>query len=251
MKSLTLLLLFPFIGLAQNQDKLSFEIGGGKNIFAMASLNQYYVDSFALKNQMLDKGISSGNQFFIELKYRPNSLFDIGLYGNYQFGKTTGKPEQIITDDFGNQIGTRELDFILKTESIGFGISSCWYISHFLKFHEKESAFLNCFHMGVELNAGIGFSKAIIDLRDPEYTYASTYDYFTSRDFQGQVNLKFEYDYIKSPVISSIGIKGGYQYFKTKTLNDRQDNEWIVLGEYPINLDFSGFFGSIYLTIGK
>lgn len=251
MRLLIALLLCPFLGLTQIQDKLSFEFGGGKNIFSMASLNQYYVDSFAVKNQILDNGISSGNQFFMGLKYRPNTLFDIGVYGNYQFGKTTGKPKQIVTDDFGNQIGTRELDFILKTEAIGFGISSCWYISHFLKFQEKESPFLNRFHLGIDLSAGIGFSKAIVDLRDPEYTYASSYDYFTSKDFQGQVSLKLEYDYLKSPVISSIGIKGGYQYFRTKTLNDRQGNEWNVLGEYPINLDFSGFFGSIFMTIGK
>ncbi|NBV09763.1 MAG: hypothetical protein EBS09_11770 [Flavobacteriia bacterium] len=251
MKFLTVLLLFPLIGLAQHQGKFSFEFGGGKNTFSMARLNQYYVNSFAIKNKMLEEGISSGDHFFIGLKYRPNTLFDFGLYGNYQFGKTSGKPEFIITDDFGQAIGTRELDFILKTEAIGFGISSCWYISHFLKFHEKESKFLNRFHMGVELNAGIGFSKAIVDLRDPELAYASSYEYFTSSDFQGQVSLKFEYDYLKSPIISSIGIKGGYQYFKTKTLKSRQGNDWIVLGEYPINLDFSGFFGTLFMSIGK
>lgn len=251
MRLLIVLLLCPFLGLTQIQDKLSFEFSGGKNIFSMASLNQYYVDSFAVKNQILDNGISSGNQFFMGLKYRPNSLFDIGLYGNYQFGKTTGKPKQIVTDDFGNQIGTRELDFILKTEAIGFGISSCWYISHFLKFHEKESRFLNRFHIGLELNAGIGFSKASVDLRDSEMTYASEFEYFVSRDFQGQMSLKFEYDYLKSPIIGSFGIKGGYQYYKTKTLKDRHGIEWVVQNEYPINLDFSGFFGTVFITVGK
>jgi hypothetical protein len=200
---------------------------------------------------MLEKEISSGNHFFIGLKYRPNSLFDFGIYGNYQFGKTVGKPEFVVTDEFGNQIGSRELDFILTTEAIGFGISSCWYISHFLKFHEKENTFLNSFHIGIDMNAGIGYSKSIVDLRDPEFANASTYDYFTSKDFQGQVSLKFEYDYLKSPVISSIGIKGGYQYFKTKTVKSRQGNDWIIKGEYPINLDFSGFFGAVYITIGK
>lgn len=251
MKSLTLFLLFPLMGFAQNHDKLSFEFGVGKNHFSMETLNQYYVDSFAVKNQMLDNGIYSGNQFFIGLKYRPNSSYDFGLFGNYQCGKTTGKPKQIITDDFGNQIGTKELDFILKTEAIGLGISSCWYISHFLKFHEKESTVLNRFHLGLEFSVGIGFSKAIVDLRDPEYYLTSSYDYFTSQDFQGQVVLKLEYDYLKSTVISSFGIKSGFQYFKTKTLKDRQDNEWIVKSEYPISLDFSGLFGSVFLTIGK
>jgi hypothetical protein len=91
MKFLTVLLPFPLIGLAQHQGKLSFEFGGGKNTFSMARLNQYYVNSFAIKNKMLEEGISSGDHFFIGLKYRPNTLFDFGFYGNNQFGKTTGK----------------------------------------------------------------------------------------------------------------------------------------------------------------
>ena len=250
MKSLTLLFLFPFIGLAQNQGKLSYEFGGGKNTLAMTGLNQYYVDSFAVKNKILKNGISSGNQFFMGLKYRPNTLFDFGLYGNYQFGKTTGHPEFIITDDFGQVIGTRELEFILKTEAIGLGISNCWYISHFLKFQEKENKILNRFHIVLELNAGIGFSRASLDFRDPELIGGSTYNYFMSRDFQGQANLKFEYDYLKSPVISSIGLKFGYQYFNTHTLKDRNGENWVVQNTL-INLNFSGVFGMVYLGVGK
>ncbi len=251
MKTLTLLMLFPLVCFAQNQNKLSFELGIGNNNFSMKDLNQFYVDSIAVKNEMLDKGISAGNQFFMGIKYRPNSLFDIGFYGNYQTGKTAGRPKQILTDNFGNQIGTKEIDFILKTEAIGLGISNCWYISHFLKFQEKENKILNRFHIGLELNAGIGFSRASLDFRDPELIGGSTYNYFMSRDFQGQANLKFEYDYLKSPVISSIGLKFGYQYFNTQTLKDRNGENWVVQGNTPINLNFSGVFGMVYLSVGK
>lgn len=252
MKILTLLVFFPLVCFAQKQNKLSFELGIGKNNFSMHDLNQFYVDSFAVKNEMLDKGISIGNQFFLGIKYRPkNSLFDIGFYGNYQNGKTAGRPKQIITDDLGNQIGMKEIDFILKTEAIGLGISNCWYISHLLKFQEKENKILNRFHIGLELNAGIGFSRASLDFRDTELVGGSTYNYFISRDFQSQVGLKFEYDYLKSPIISSIGLKVGYQYFNTQTLKDRNGENWFVQGNTPINLNFSGVFGLLYLVIGK
>jgi predicted AAA+ superfamily ATPase len=144
-----------------------------------------------------------------------------------------------------------EIDFILKTEAIGLGISNCWYISHLLKFKEKENKILNRFHIGLELNAGIGFSRASLDFRDTELVGGSTYNYFISRDFQSQVGLKFEYDYLKSPIISSIGLKVGYQYFNTQTLKDRNGENWFVQGNTPINLNFSGVFGMLYLVIGK
>ena len=102
----------------------------------------------------------------------------------------------------------------------------------------------------MELNAGIGFSRASLDFRDPELIGGSTYNYFMSRDFQGQANLKFEYDYLKSPVISSIGLKFGYQYFNTHTLKDRNGENWVVQNTL-INLNFSGVFGMVYLGVGK
>lgn len=246
-----LIFLLTISANAQTENKLSFDFGAGLNSFRMKDFNQYYIDSLAFKYNLLEAGIGSGQQYSLSLKYQPIGFFDIGLYGNYQFGKTSGQPEIILTDQFGVPTGSYKTDFRVKVESISFGISTTWYVSHILKFHEKESDFIKRFHFGVVLNGGAGFSKAVLDFRDPEFPQFSTYNYYSSTDFQGQIGLRAEYDITRSPVITSIGIRGGYQFQRTKTLKDRQGKDWVVLDEYPINLDFSGFFGTVYLKIGK
>lgn len=244
-------LLIAVAANAQNQNKLSIEFIAGMNEFKMNDFNQYYIDSFALNYDLLEGGISSGQQYSLSLKYQPIGLFDIGIYGNYQFGQTNGGSQIILTDEFGVPTGSYKTDLSVRLQSIGAGISTTWYVSHILKLHEKESSFLQRFHFGLILNGGVGFSRSIIDLRDPMYPQFSAYNYYSSTDFQGQIGLMAEYDITKNPIITSIGIKGGYQLQMTNTLKDRQGNDWVVLGEYPVTLDFSGFFGAIYLKIGK
>jgi hypothetical protein len=253
MKTLILVYLgiYPFFAIAQNPNKLTFEVGYGINNFSMKNFNEFYIDSFAIKNNLLDIGISSGNHFFIGLSYKPHNLFDLGFYGNYQYAETKGEPEQFITDEFGIVLGINKFNFIVRTESIGVGVTNCWYISHLLKFYKKENRLLQHFNIGIEINAGIGFSKATLDLKNLENSFASSNENYTSKDFQGQIALKFEYDYCLSPIVSSLGIKGGFQCFNTKTLHDRIGNEWMVIQKHPINLNYSGFFGAVYLTIGK
>lgn len=248
---LILTLLISSVSFSQNKNKLSFEFGYGANSFSMKNLNQYYIDSFAVKLDLLDTPIKKGFNGFASVKYQPAELFDVGFYGKYQFGETIGSPSINETDLTGNLIASHKGEFILKTEAVSIGLTNSWYISHLLKFQNKESKFLQNFRIATELNAGVGFSKITSDVQYPTYKQATFYEFFTSTDFQGQIALKFEYDYTSKPIINTIGFKIGYQYFKTKTVKDRYTNEWIVLDEYPINLDFSGLFGAIYLSFGK
>ena len=245
------ILFCALVGFSQNKDKLSFELGYGLNSFSMQNINQYYIDSFATKFNLLENHIKKGYNGFASVKYQPANLFDLGVYGNYQYGETIGNPIANETDNFGQIVTTHEGKFILKTEAIGIGITNSWYLSHLLKFEEKESKFLNRFRIATELNAGIGFSKVTSDIQYPTYKQATFYEFFTSTDFQGQIALKFEYDYTLKPVIGTIGFKVGYQYFKTKTVKDRYGAEWIVLDQYPINLDFSSLYGAVYISFGK
>ncbi len=233
------------------KNKLSFELGYGVYSYSMKNLNQYYIDSFATKFDLLENHIKSKYNGFASIKFQPNNLFDIGIYGNYQFGETIGYPKANEYDNFGQLITTHEGKFVLKTEALGIGLTNSWYISQILKFQEKENKFLQRFRIATELNGGGGFSKVTSDIQYPTNKQATFYEFFTSMDFQGQIALKFEYDYTTKQIISTIGIKIGYQYFKTKTVKDRYNEEWIVLDEYPINLDFSGLFGAVYLSFGK
>lgn len=235
-----------------NQKLLSFEFGYGINGYSMGKLNEFYMDSFAMKPQInaLHEYIKSGQQFRLGINYKPMGLFDFGLYGSYQYGNSKSHLSFTETDELGSPIQEHKGSFELRTEAISFGINTTWYVSHLLKFQERENT-LNRFHFGIELNGGIGFSKAIADIRFETFPIASTYDFFNSRDFQGQVGLKAEYDFTKSPLFTILGIRFGYQYFRTKTVKDRLGRDWEVLGQFPINLDFSGFYFGTYLKLGR
>ncbi len=236
----------------QNKQALSAEFGYGINGYSMGKLNEFYIDSFAMKPQInvLQDYIKSGQQFRLGINYKPMGLFDFGFYGSYQYGNSTSKPLITETDEWGWPIKEHRGSFELRTEAISVGIHTTWYVSHLLKFQEKENT-LNRFHFGIELNGGIGFSKAIADIRYETFPIASTYDFFNSRDFQGQLGLKAEFDFTKSPLFTTLGIRFGYQYFRTKTVKDRLGRDWEVLGQFPINLDFSGFYFGTYLKLGR
>lgn len=247
--------LFVYISnLAKAQNnKLSFEFSCGQHFFSMENYNRYYIDAAGIENWGFKDGMKKGIGFYTAIKYKPTKLFDIGLSGNYQSGKTIGSPEMKIFNIMGEVIETHYGDFQYKSETIGVGLVNSWYVDHILKFEEKRFRFINRCHLAIELYGGMGFSKMTSDLKYPTYPIApGNFKIFTSdRDFQSQIALKLEFDYLKSPIIGSIGLKGGYQYFRTKTLKDRLGKEWIVTGNHPINLDFSGFFGAVFLTVGK
>jgi len=220
--------------------------------FLMNQINNALSNGF-LENQFDSEGfnINDGNSFKFSLAYQPTDLFDIGIYGGYQYAAKNSTPSFYKMDEYNLPIKECEGRHELRTEAITFGISNTWYIDDVLNFQNK-GVFLSRFHVGIELNAGIGFSKIISDLQPPSGVLEpKEYLYFTSQDFQGQIGLKFEYDFTKQPIFSTLGIRGGYQYFKTKSVKDRLDNEWIVQGEQPISLDFSGLYFGAYLKFGK
>lgn len=240
--------------LAQEKEKnLSFDFGYGINCFKMDKLNEFYIDSFAAKphvNILKDK-ITSGQHFRVGLSYKPKGLFDFGLYASYQYGNTSSS---ILGNelDFDTGMPIREVEgtFKFTTQAIGIGLSSTLYLSELLKFQEKAS-FIKNTHLGLEFTGGVGFSRAIADMRFPTLPISPLYDYLEGRDFQGQVGLKYEVDLVQSPLLTSIGLRFGYQFFRTKTLKDRIDRDWESLNSTPINLDFSGLYFGAYIKIAN
>jgi len=249
---ITLTLLCGTIKAQDNRNRLSFEFGYGINGYSMGKLNEFYIDSFAAKPNvaLLKDKITTGQQFRLGLFYKPIGLFDFGIFGNYQIGKSSSQIKINETDDFGALIQEHKGNYELRTEALGVGLTTTWYISHLLKFQEKQN-FLSRLHIGVELNGNIGFSKIIFDRRFPTLELTSYYANFNSQDFQGQGGIKVEYDFTKSPIFTTLGIRFGYQYFRTQTLKDRLDRDLVVNGQHTINLDFSGLYFGTYLKIGK
>lgn len=250
---ISLILLFSLhLNAQQMNNKISLEFGYGLHSYSMNKLNEFYIDSFAIKPSIdiFQNHIKKGNQYHISFVYQPNPYFDIGFYGSYQYGNSKSKPKLTEVDDYGFTIKEHCGISELRTEAIAVGINATWYIDGLLKWNERESI-LNRFHFGLELNGGIGFSKVIADFRYPTLPIASSYNFFTSKDFQGQLGVKAEYDFTKSPIFTTLGIRLGYQFYKTQNVKDRFGENWEVDGKYPINLDFSGFYFGTYLKIGK
>ena len=249
------MLCFTITSFAQSKNKLSFDFGYGVNYVQMKTINQFYIDSLASKFKLLNTKIEKAKQFYVNLKYQPVQLFDVGVYGGYYMADAYGEGEftevDLITDEF---IAVHEGDFVLRTSLISVGFSNSWYISKLFNFEQKESYFLKRFRIATEFNFGIGYSKTITDFKYPTFKQSFPYDIFTSQDFDFQIALKFEYDIIQTPLISTIGFKIGYKQLKTKPLKNKYNDDWIahwLTVDKEISLDFSGYFGSIYLSIGR
>lgn len=234
-------------------EELSFEFGYGLNNYAMEKLNQYFIDSVTSQSnpKILDKKIEKGQKFGVSINYRPSKYFNVGLFSAYQYGSQNSTSNFKETDNFGSVIAQHERNYELKAEAISFSINSTLFLNALLKWDKKENSFLKNLRLGIGLNSGVGFSKVSSDMRSKSLPSASYYEFYESMDVQGQTFIDIGYYFSKSSLFSSVGFKLGYQYFVTKTVQDRLGNEWVVQNEHPVNLDFSGLFIGTYLMIGK
>lgn len=244
---------------AQSPQRLSFDFGYGVNAYKMEGLNRYFVDSFALKFGQLDEGIKRGEQLMAALRYQPARSFDVGIYGMYQFAQSEGTPVLPISNEFGQLVDEVEWEYRLETQAVTVGLSASLFISHLLNFHEKESALLNRLHIATEFSGGYSMAFAHIHGIMPAFTsfnteIAARHDVtrFDARAYHGQAALKVAYDLTQSPLFTSIGFRFGYQFMKTPVLTDRLDEEWVLaITDYRVQLDFSGFFGGVFLSFGR
>jgi hypothetical protein len=243
-----LLLGFSSISFSQQKNNLSFTLNYSLNDFKMNGVNDLISES--LIDNYSDKKINSGQSFGGVLSYQPTRLLDIGIYGSYQFANQKSNPIYYKLKEYSLPVeecfGMQEL----RVASFSFGINSTIYISELFQDKMKKD-FLKRFHYGSELNIGIGFSKFSNDIQPPDHVFETrNYIYYTGNSLQGKLGLKVEYTFVKSTVFASLGLRGGYQYFKTNSLQDSFGNKWENDGN-EIKLYLSGFYGGIYLKIAK
>lgn len=232
--------------------KISFELGYGINTYEMDDLNAYYINLFAASPavNILNDEIKRGQHFRLGLNYKPLESLEVGLYGGYQYGRSKYGTVFQEFDAQNGHIAYHKGTYAFTTEALTAGASATWYFSGLMGLQRKTNA-LNKLHLGLELSAGAGFSRAVADMRYPTYPIISVYDFRKSTDFQGQAGVKIEFDFVKSPFVTTLGVRVGYQYFRTGTLKDNTGQDWTVLGQHPINLDFSGAYFGAYVKLGK
>lgn len=242
---ISLFLTFQFFAQV-NSKRLAFELNAGLNQFAMKDFNQNYIKVINQMSTDTPKEIKSGMKYQLSISYRPKGLFEFGLYGNYQFNAS-----ETVPIDYG-LYSTNTKKRLIRADAISFGVTSTFYVSHLMKMHEKLDS-SNRFHFGVDVSGGVGFSSLFtavnfyyIEQTSPWYSQQK------SQGFQGQIGLRFEYEFLKKPVFSSVGIKGGFQFFKTTMLKNYLGESLTVYGgSEEIYLDFSGLYFGVYLKLGK
>lgn len=247
--------LFLFIGpsflYCQDENLLSFELGYGINAYKMEDVNRYYIDSLAAKpeNDLLRNYVEKGQYFRIGVNYKPVNWLEFGLNGNYLFSSLESSPwEEYFDSEIGQEVFSKGY-YELKIVAVGFGIGSAFHFSEFLKSNENSK---NRTRLGLELNCGVSFAKvSTTQVIKTFQNFQSIGRYYARETFQGQLGLKAEYDFTITPIITSLGLRAGYQFLRTGVVRDAAEQEWKVNDEHPISLDFSGIYFGVYLKIGK
>lgn len=235
---------------AQDKGKFSCEFGYGTGQVAMCKLNQYYIDSLAKPQNLFKDNVKMANHGFACVRYQPGNLFDIGFFGSMMQSEIKSNPVFYSSDEIGNTTVNQGSSSLL-IQSFGYGLTSNIHINHILKWYEKKSNFLKRSRLLTEFRVGSSLSTATINIHYPTLPIANNYFRYYANGIDGQLALKFEYDYLKEAMVSGIGLRVGYNYSNTRSMKNQYSEDWKVLNGKAINLNFSGWFASIYLVVAK
>ncbi len=255
--ALVLLALFTTtVSFSQGNHHLSFQAGVGVNSFQMGQISEHYVDNFLAIWDLVDldesRGINDGRTFRFSVNYHPSSLFDFGVYGIYQNAQQLGRATNVFIGSSGDLNDDIVGIFRLNASAIGVGLTNSWYISQVLNWQESDAKFLRNFHFGIELSAGVAWSMAYIEIDNNSPTYSNYTSYTARPALQSEIGCKTEYSLTKSEIYSALGLRVGYQFFRTAVLQQQYAGSWIVgPNQEPMNLDFSGIYVGAYLRLGS
>lgn len=251
---IVVLLVLSNIAISQEgYPKISLELGYNYQRTDMTKFN-HHLDLIKTDVFKLDDRLDYVNNFKLAIKVKPISLFDFGVYfGNQQITverfpiQKKLNPDLTTTDVLGYHKN--------KITSLDIGFASTLYLDHFFK---NDNRILEKIYFGLDIQVGIGFSKYYSETHYNTFFPTSVGSAIRKADgFQGQVGLSFEYSFFKVPFITALGVRLGYQFYNTSSLEDRfgikwgdSNYEWTSADE-EINLDFSGIYYGVYLKIGK
>lgn len=257
---ITIYLFINLSGFSQNLGDFNVSIEGNLNQFKMKQLNNFLLDTVyngtaaGYYDSPPTNEIRKGCSFGLSVNYQPLKFQSFGLYGGYQYGSIERNPQvEYIIDPWTMETGTLNGAFTYSTRSISVGITTTTYLDALI--FDTTSHFWKRASWGVELNAGVGYAMLRarqVWISDSEDLSSETYNiHHDALGFQGQISMKFGFQITQSKLLSTLGIKFGYQYFKTKDVANDISLYIYSSDEGTSNLNFSGLFGSVYLIIGK
>jgi hypothetical protein len=201
--------------------------------------------------------IKNGMDYNLVISYQPLQFIDFGIFANYQYASLRRplrwiyQPDPIYPDSTLLFEGTN----YIETNAFSAGLSTHLYINKLLHFDQNKSKILKNLQLSAGFMGGVGFST----LMDRSAIYYQAYHgdsknyQYKATNFHGRVELGVGYRLGKT-FFSDVGIKIGYQFFKTSELKN-------YVGSYlhpsgiestkGVQLNFSGVYYGIYFKIGK
>lgn len=247
--------------LAQDKHNLSIELNTNWHSYAnLDTLDHFLTDTFAFPTAFYPElsGYSKvGNSFKLTIGYQPLDFFEVGIFGNYQYLRIERPYEYVYEDPFDPNLNVN-LSGIAHTNSsvIATGLSVNTYFNKLLNWDQVKSSFLGRLQLSLRLEGGVAFSKVMngegfYPQNDATFPYTSRN--YSATNAIGSAELDLGYLVIDKTLFSTIGVKCGYQWLNTHTLQDQVDTP-LRFGQNStstLKLNLSGFYYGIYLKIGK
>jgi hypothetical protein len=219
----------------------------------MNQFNEFLIDANnPIKDVMVDSPyFKEGFKYQGQLSYQYSKHFNFGIYANYQTAQATFEKNYTVYEPFQDIYYNYTYHFILQPESKSIGLNLGILYHEFFNFDAK-SAFLKRLTLSNELKFGIAQSKlnaheAVIK----PYKNAGSLFGGTSNHLAGDISAAIAYRFIDKHVFSAIGIHVGYQFLTSGIIYDRADRTMDLSDGSSVNLDFSGVYFGLNLTIGK
>ena len=252
----------PLTVFSQQKNNLSFSLDYSLTSSKMGMVKEYLADTNAFSSYMYDtyptNTLPKTQGVGFEIGYQPFKFQDFTLGMDYLFSGIKRQLLSKIEDPMDpSQIITYKGEYRLSLSAFNFLIGSKTYFNSLFHFEENSSKLLQHLILASEYKIGFGFSKLFHEefYKYPEQIYFG--ETFFSSDLNGQFNFVVGYKLNQGKIISSINLKIGYQYYKTKVVRDHSENTF-SFNYYnttstlrPINLDFSGFNFGLQLTLCK
>lgn len=249
---LLILIVIPLLAGGQ-KGKLNFDFSFSQQYWKMNQFNDFLLDANnPINDLMLDSPyFKEGFKYQGQLNYQYSKHFNFGIYANYQTAQATFEKNYTVYEPFQDIYYNYTYHFILQPESKSIGLNLGVLYHEFFSFNEK-SQFLKRLSLANELKFGIAQSK----LNGYEATikpYKSAHTLFggTSNHLAGDISAALSYRFIDKPVFSAIGIHVGYQFLTSGIIINRADQTMDLSDGTSVNLDFSGVYFGLNLTIGK
>jgi hypothetical protein len=219
----------------------------------MKQLNDYLVDSKNPEsNLFIDSPyLKNGLKFNWRLTYQFGEKFNFGIFANYQTSQVSISQNYKIYDPIEDTYFDYSYDFVLTPKSKSIGLSLGFLYHEFFNFDTKSNFLKHLFIIN-DFNIGIANSElsGYQIIHKPNKALFSEIN-GASNHFIGDISLSLTYKFVNKPLFSAIGIHVGYQFYKSGIIRNPANQTLELSNGTSANLDFSGVYFGLNLTIGK